>query len=98
MHLKPLTICLNMAWLAAQFAFPAMAAGEAVFHVAATGADAGSLARRSQPFASLERARDAVRAAGTGAARRVIVHGGRMAAADNVHARPPRIPARPTGR
>src|ERR1041385_8121910 len=47
----------------------------AVFHVAPAGND-NNPGTGSAPFASLERAREAVRMAGSNEARRVVVHGG----------------------
>ena len=61
--------------LAALVAFASPAVAETVFHVAPTGNDLNP-GTRSKPFATLERAREAVRMAGLGTARRVIVHGG----------------------
>lgn len=64
-------------WLlisAAQIAFTHSWA-ETVFHVAPTGNDNNS-GTRSAPYATLERARQALRLAGSNEARRVIVHGG----------------------
>ena len=46
-----------------------------VFHVSPKGNDTNS-GTRVQPFATLERARQAVRSAGPGKARQVVVHGG----------------------
>ncbi len=52
-----------------------LTAAETVFHVAVTGNDKNS-GDRDKPFATLERARQAVRAADARETRRVIVHGG----------------------
>ena len=60
---------------AALVAFTGSAAAETAYHVALTGSDLNPGTRR-QPFATLERARQAVRIAGPGKGRRVIVHGG----------------------
>ncbi len=62
-------------FVAALFALAVSASAEMVFHVASAGNDANPGTRR-KPFATLERARQAVRLAGPGKARRVIVHGG----------------------
>lgn len=61
--------------LAALVAVAGSAFAETVFHVAPTGHDVNPGTRR-QPLATLERARQAVRMAGPGQARRVIVHEG----------------------
>ena len=63
-----------MLCLAALATFVAPAA-EKVFHVAPTGSDLNP-GTRSKPFATLERAREAVRLAGSSKVRKVIVHGG----------------------
>ena len=60
---------------AALVAFTGSAAAETAYHVALTGSDLNPGTRR-QPFATLERARQAVRIAGPGKGRRVIVQGG----------------------
>jgi hypothetical protein len=52
------------------------AAPDGVLHVAPGGSD-GNLGTASQPFATLERARQAVRSAASDQIRQVIVHGGR---------------------
>jgi len=62
-------------YLAALVAFSGPAAAETVFHVALTGNDFNP-GTRSQPFATLERARQAVRLAGSREVRKVILHGG----------------------
>jgi hypothetical protein len=61
--------------LAAFVAFAGSAKAETVFHVALAGSDTNP-GTDSKPFATLERAREAVRMAGSGQARSVIVHGG----------------------
>jgi len=61
--------------LATLVAFMGFAAAETVFHVALTGSDLNPGTRR-KPFATLERARQAVRTAGSDKVRWVIVHGG----------------------
>lgn len=69
---------LVRAWplcLAALVALADSTAAETVFHVALTGSDVNP-GTRSEPFATLERARQAVRMAGSGEVRRVVVHGG----------------------
>jgi hypothetical protein len=66
------------AWLlipAALTAFTGSQAAESVFHVAPTGND-NNQGTRSAPYATLERARQSVRMAGSNEARRVVVHGG----------------------
>jgi hypothetical protein len=62
-------------WLAALVTFTRCAGAETVFHVAPNGSDANPGTRR-YPFATLERAREAVRRADAAKARRVVVHGG----------------------
>ena len=61
--------------LVALIAFTGSVAAGTIFHVAPTGSDLGPGTRR-KPFATLERARQAVRLAGADEARKVIVHGG----------------------
>ena len=63
------------AWLPLLVATTFPAAAETVFHVSPTGRDTNP-GTTEQPFASLERARQAVRAAGTADARRVIAQAG----------------------
>src|SRR5262245_31178740 len=62
-------------FLTALVAFSGIAAAETVFHVALTGSDINP-GTRNRPFATLERAREAVRTTGIGKVRKVIVHGG----------------------
>lgn len=62
-------------FLAVLLAWAAPVAAETEFHVSKTGDDAGP-GTLSRPFATLERARQAVRLADAGKTRKVIVHGG----------------------
>jgi len=66
------TYLLGLAVLAACVA---PAAAETLFHVAPGGSDL-NLGTRSKPFATLQRARQAVRMAGSDKARTVVVHAG----------------------
>ena len=65
-------VCVCLLTLAV-FAIPA--SGKPTFYVAPTGNDSNT-GTRSKPFATLERARKAVRSAGTSAKREIIVRGG----------------------
>ncbi len=70
---SPLPLCF-----ATLVAFVGAAAAETVFHVAPMGSDVNR-GTRTQPFATLEHARQAVRMAGPGQVRRVVLHGGSYA-------------------
>jgi len=61
--------------LAALVVLAGPAPAETVFHVSPMGNDANP-GTRGKPFATLERARQAVQLAGPGKARKVVVHGG----------------------
>jgi hypothetical protein len=62
-------------YLAALVTFACCGVADTVFHVAPTGSDINPGTRR-EPFATLDRARQAVRLAGSNEVRKVVLHGG----------------------